>query len=216
MRASRSFWFVPVAAMLFVAGCGGGDAASQADAAANPCAANPCAADGMIEAALVTQGDNVLDSHGLSDAELVARGSELWNDKSLSANGATACSSCHMDYAMINATFAEPYPHPVAMAKARAGLEEVTAAEMVQLCMVIPMASEPLEWGSLELAALSAHVEDLQGGYPGTAGANPCAANPCAANPCAANPCAANPCAANPCAANPCAANPCAANPCGG
>ena len=45
MRALRSFWFVPVAAMLFVAGCGGGDAANQAESAANPCAANPCAAN---------------------------------------------------------------------------------------------------------------------------------------------------------------------------
>ena len=45
MRASRSFWFVPVAAMLLVAGCGGGDAASEADAAAIPVATNPGAAN---------------------------------------------------------------------------------------------------------------------------------------------------------------------------
>jgi hypothetical protein len=129
----------------------------------------------MIDAALVTQGDNALSSHGMSNAELVAKGGELWNDKSLSSTGATACSSCHMDYAMINASFAEPYPHPVKMAKERAGLDEVTAAEMVQLCMVIPMAAEPLDWGSLELAALSAHVEDLQSGFETPTGA----ANPC-------------------------------------
>ncbi len=199
MRASRSLWFVSVAAMLIMAGCGGGDAASQADTAnpcaANPCAANPCAAGGMIDAALVTQGDNTLDSHGMSKTELVAMGGELWNDKSLSSTGTTACSSCHTGYAMINASFAEPYPHPVKMAKERAGLDQVTAAEMVQLCMVIPMAAEPLAWGSAELAALSAHVKDIQSGFVAPRGAaNPCAANPCAANPCAANPCAANPC----------------------
>ena len=90
---------------------------------------------------------------------------------------------------MMNASFAEPYPHAVAMAKDRAGLDQVTAAEMVQLCMVIPMAAEPLDYGSLELAALTAHVEQLQAGFdPSKTGAmNPCAANPCAAaNPCRA------------------------------
>ena len=200
MRFSGSRFLAPMVATLFVACGGGGDqsaaanpCAADADAAnpcaANPCAANPCAAGGMIDAALVTQGDNALDSHGMSDAELVAKGAELWTDRSLSSTGTTACSSCHMDYALINASFAEPYPHPVKMAKERAGLEQVNAAEMVQLCMVIPMASEPLDWGSQELAALSAYVEDLQTGYTGAAGANPCAANPCAANPCAANPC---------------------------
>ena len=87
---------------------------------------------------------------------------------------------------MMNASFAEPYPHPVQMAKDRAGLDQVTAAEMVQLCMVIPMQAEPLDYGSIELAALTAYVEQLQGGFDpsGTAGVNPCAANPCAANPC--------------------------------
>jgi len=200
MRLSGNRFLAPMVATLFMACGGGGDQSAEANpcaanpCAANPCAANPCAADGTIDAALVTQGDNALNSHGMSNAELVAKGAELWNDKSLSSTGATACSSCHMDYGMINASFAEPYPHPVKMAKERAGLDEVTAAEMVQLCMVIPMAAEPLDWESLELAALSAHVEDIQTGYAPAAGANPCAANPCAANPCAANPCAANPC----------------------
>ena len=35
MRALHNFSFVPVAAMLLVAGWGGGDTSSQADAAAN-------------------------------------------------------------------------------------------------------------------------------------------------------------------------------------
>ena len=202
MRFSGSRLLAPMVATLVMA-CGGADDQSAAanpcaanPCAANPCAANPCAASGMIDATLVTQGSNTLDSHGMSDAELIAKGAELWNDKSLSSTGTTACSSCHADnYEMINASFAEPYPHPVKMAKDRAGLDEVTAAEMVQLCLVIPMASKPLDWGSVELAALSAHVEDLQTRFEAPiGGTNPCAANPCAANPCAANPCAANPC----------------------
>ena len=208
MRALRRLWLMPVAAMASVAACGGGNAASQDDAAANPCAANPCAVDavnpcaanpcaagGTIDASLVTQGDRDLDAHGMSEADLIARGGELWADKSLSGNGTTSCSTCHMNYGMLNASFAEPYPHPVKMATERAGLDDVTAAEMVQLCMVIPMAAEPLAWESVELAALSAYVEDIQIGFEAPAAEmNPCAANPCAANPCAANPCAANPC----------------------
>ena len=129
-----------------------------------------------------------------------------------------------------------PYPHRVAMAEQRAGVKEVTADEMVQFCMIVPMQAKPLGWSSRELAALSAYTVALQTGFnpckaAGVGACNPC--NPCAAkracnpcNPCAAkkacNPC--NPCAAkracNPCAAkkacNPC--NPCAAkkacNPC--
>jgi hypothetical protein len=227
----RLTWLAPMAAFALAA-CSGGDAGAETEmAAANPCAANPCAANPCAGMDLpvdgIRQGDRELDAHGMSQVDLAARGAELWNDKSLSGTGATSCSTCHSGdgTGMMNASFAQPYPHPVAMAKDRAGLETVTAAEMVQLCMAIPMAAEPLDYGSVELAALTARVLQLQKGFGASAegGMNPCAANPCAANPCAANPCAANPCAANPCAANPCAANPCAvsgmnpcaANPCG-
>jgi hypothetical protein len=93
---------------------------------------------------------------------------------------------------MMNASFAEPYPHTVAMAKERAGLEKVNAAEMVQLCMVIPMQAQPLDWNSVELAALSEYVTSIQSGFQAMNPCNPCAGqNPC--NPCAGtNPC--NPC----------------------
>jgi hypothetical protein len=101
----------------------------------------------------IRQGDRELDTHGMSWDELAVQGAALWNDKSLSGTGATSCSTCHSGdgTAMMNASFAEPYPHPVAMAKDRAGLDQVTAAEMVQLCMAIPMAAEPLDYGSVEL-----------------------------------------------------------------
>ncbi len=210
LRRWRAEWLVPVAFLL--AACGGGEEAGQTTAnPCNPCAANPCnpcaAAGPAIDASKVKQpADVTLNTGGRSEEELIAMGAELWNDKSLSSTGATACSTCHVNnYAMINATFAEPYPHYVKMAKDRAGLDQVTAAEMVQLCMVIPMQAEPLAWDAVELAALASYVESIQEGFEPSSAANPC--NPCAANPC--NPCAANPC--NPCAANPC--NPCATNP---
>ncbi len=190
------FWLVP---------------ASTAIAQVNPCAAK--------QAAMIRQGDNELDSHGKSRMELSDLGAKLWNDKSLSGAGTTSCATCHQGgTVMMNPTFEKPYPHPVQMASDRFGMEEVRTAEMVQMCMVVPMNAKPLKWNSVELAALTAHIEDLQSSYkPGAM--NPCAANPCGAgamNPCAANPCGAG--AKNPCAANPCGAgamNPCAANPCG-
>jgi len=148
---------------------------------------------------------------------LLAEGERLWKDPSIGSSG-LSCDSCHKGGGNLNATFAQPYPHRVAMPAKMAGAEQVHADEMVQFCMIVPMQSEPLPWTSRELAALTAYTAELQKGF------NPCAAkkNPC--NPC--NPCAAkracgacNPCAAkracgacNPCAAkkNPC--NPC--NPC--
>ncbi|MEH6579167.1 MAG: hypothetical protein V7731_19065 [Amphritea sp.] len=141
-------------------------------------------------------------------------GEKLWNDTSLSTNG-LSCNACHQGNALFQPSFKQPYPHPVKMANDRAGMKTIDMDEMVQICLVVPMATKTMPWDSKELAALTAYTGVVQKGYH-MAAVNPCAANPCAANPCAAkNPCAANPCAANPCAAkNPCAVNPCAANPC--
>lgn len=180
-------------------------AAKKACNPCNPC--NPCggakvAADHFVRPAGV-------GAPAAATAALVARGKALWNDTSLGTSG-LACQSCHVNGAALNATFAQPYPHEVAMPAQMAGVGPIHLDEMVQFCMVVPMKAQPLEWGSPELAALTAYSAELQKGF------NPCkvskgACNPC--NPCAArNPC--NPC--NPCAAkkpNPC--NPCAAkNPC--
>jgi cytochrome c len=137
-------------------------------------------------------------------SDLIARGEELWNDRSLGQSG-LACSSCHLrtddGLAQVQASFAKPYPHRVEMAADMAELAQVNAAEMVQLCMTVPMASDPLPWDSIELAALAAQVEHLQQelGPKAAKPANPCAVNPCAMKP---NPCGANPCATKP---NPCA-----------
>jgi hypothetical protein len=161
----------------------------------NPCgAANPCNPCGgaAVDPKRVQQG-----SHKLSGKVDQAFGRKLWNDRTLGKSG-LACSNCHIDqYAQMQPSFAKPYPHRVAMPHQQAGIDKVNAAGMVQFCMVVPMAADPLPWDSKELASLSAYVESLQTGYQPVAGggANPC--NPCGAkNPC--NPCGAkNPC--NPC-----------------
>ena len=145
---------------------------------------------------------------------LVAEGERLWKDTGLSTNG-VSCDTCHKDGANLNPSFAQPYPHKVAMPAQMAGVEQVHADEMVQFCMIVPMQAKPLAWNSRELAALTAYTVSLQKGF------NPCAAkkagggcNPCAAKR-ACGPCApkrgCNPCAVkNPCqpagSCNPCAA----------
>ncbi|WP_432471688.1 hypothetical protein [Amphritea sp. HPY] len=140
-------------------------------------------------------------------AELRVLGEKLWSDTSVSSNG-LSCDTCHQNNGAFMASFKQPYPHRVAMASSRAGLKTIAMDEMVQLCLVVPMATHPMLWGSKELAALTAYTAIIQKSFRLSA-MNPCAArNPCAGNPCAAkNPCAANPCGAmNPCGANPCAA----------
>ena len=191
----------------------------------NPCGmkkpvANPCG--GMaLDPALIKQPEGAELNNGgwfFGRKQLVTRGEELWTDTSLSTNG-LSCNSCHMNNMQFQQTFTEDYPHAVAMAS-MADLAEVNAAEMVQLCMVVPMAAKPLAWDSEELAALAAYTEDVQQPEFKTyvaanvgvlkAPENPCAmkkpGNPC--NPCAMkkpeNPC--NPCAMkkphNPCEGN--------------
>lgn len=87
-------------------------------------------------------------------AELRALGEKLFNDNSLSSNG-LSCATCHANGAGYNATFKNEYPHMVAMGQRDFGLDMVHLDEMVQICMVAPMAADPLAWGSKELAALT-------------------------------------------------------------
>lgn len=209
-----------------------GAKANPCGAKANPCGANPCGANAKIDSTKIREPKGWKANAGkLSPAALLAKGEAMFKDKSVGKSGA-ACQTCHGTPALYKPYFAKPYRHTVAMAKERAGMDDVSAAEMVQLCMKVPMKGDPLAWDSVELAALTAVVLDRQAKYVkmgkhermghGGKMANPCggkAANPCggkAKNPCgskAANPCGA---AKNPCggkAANPCGAK--AKNPCG-
>jgi cytochrome c len=168
-----------------------------------------------VDTGLVLRPKNYRPYRG-NENDLVSFGKNLFSDTGLSTNG-MSCNTCHQDHASFQDTFAKPYPHFVQMTHDRAGVEAVHLDEMIQFCMVVPMAAKPLPWDSRELAALTAYTSTLQKSFkPGMAGTNPCAAkNPCAAR--SANPCAMNPCTAkrkNPCATkNPCAGrNPCGAH----
>ncbi len=158
--------------------------------ARNPCAVmNPCAASGRIDPKQVTRPKGTKPYKGDRQA-LQNEGKVLWNDPKLSSSGNLSCATCHQDgTAMLQPSFAKPYPHFVQMAADSASMKSITLEEMVQLCMVKPMQATPLVWDSRQLAALTAYMAKLQKSFKPVAGAhNPCAAkNPCAArNPCSA------------------------------
>ncbi|MEC5213949.1 cytochrome c [Polaromonas sp. CG_9.5] len=92
------------------------------------------------------------------DAKL---GEKLFNDTKLSTNG-MSCASCHANHGAFSASFAKPYPHTVAMAKDQLGRKTIHLDEMIQACMVMPMAAKPLPWDSKELAGLTVYVQTLQ------------------------------------------------------
>jgi len=94
---------------------------------------------------------------------LLAEGERLWGDPNLSAKQNVSCTTCHFEFSAFNPSFAEPYPHRVAMVESRTGLKRVNAEQMVQFCMLAPMGrKEPLPWDSRELAALTAYTLKLQ------------------------------------------------------
>ena len=156
-------------------------AAKNPCAARNPCAAqNPCAAKGGVDAKLVTRPKGT-KPYSAPKAELVGEGKRLWSDTRLSTNG-MSCNTCHQGNSAFNPTFAKPYPHEVAMPRAQSGLKRVSTEQMVQFCMIVPMAAKPLPWNSKALAALTAYTGEVQKGFMKAAAKNPCAArNPCAA-----------------------------------
>jgi len=90
-----------------------------------------------------------------------AAGERLFNDTRLSTNG-MSCASCHANHASFSDSFAKPYPHTVAMASDQLGIKTIHLDEMVQACMVMPMAAKPLPWNSKELADLTAYMAVVQ------------------------------------------------------
>ena len=165
----------------------------------NPCAMqhkNPCAgiAADRIDAKLIKRPAGTALFSGVSRAQLVKEGEALFRDPSLSPNK-TTCNDCHTTNDLFKPGFAKPYPHPVSMAKMRAGVDgELHADEFVQFCMLAPMAAKTLAWDSRELAALTAYVTDVkQKDFQAEMQANPCAMkheNACSMkhkNPCGMN-----------------------------
>jgi len=163
----------------------------------NPCGMkNPCGAKKAgVDPKKVTRPAGTHLKRG-NHASMVRMGKQLFSTTSLSSNG-LSCNACHTQHALFKETFSEAYPHYVKMANEQAGVKKVELDEMVQFCMVVPMASKPLPWGSTELAALTAYTAELQKTFKPSH--NPCSMkkmhNPC--NPCGMKMKHHNPC--NPC-----------------
>lgn len=119
--------------------------------------------------ARVSRPDNYTPGYneeGDNAEALIERGKALFNDPSLSGNG-LSCATCHGSDGQsgYQGTFDQAFPHSVNMGVQQFGMETVYADEMVQICMVAPMAAEPLAWDSDEIASLSAFVVDAQARY---------------------------------------------------
>ncbi|MDR5897598.1 cytochrome c peroxidase [Halomonas vilamensis] len=154
-----------------------GEGEAQAEGEGEAQAEGEGEAEGSAEpnarTALVSRPDGYepgYDESGDNPQSLIERGKALFNDASLSTNG-LSCASCHgVDgRSGFQDTFNQPYPHQVSMGVNQFGMETVHADEMVQLCMVAPMAAEPLDWASDDLAALAAYVVHARARFAGEA-----------------------------------------------
>lgn len=96
--------------------------------------------------------------HYPSGPDAVAAGGKLFRDTSLSTNG-MSCASCHEGGKSYQASFAQPFPHKMAMASQTYGVKQLHLDEAIQVCMIGPMAARPLPWKSAELANLMAFME---------------------------------------------------------
>lgn len=162
---------------LAVAGVGALTLSVPAAMAANPCAAkNPCAASNKVDPKLVTRTAGTMLYAGMS-AELLKEGERLWSSPKLPTNGLT-CATCHAGRNSFGASFAQPYPHAVEMAQERGGMKTIALDEMVQFCIVAPLAGKPLALDSKDMAALTAYTAHVQKDFVMAKGA---AKNPCAA-----------------------------------
>lgn len=149
--------------------CGGG----FLDEPANPCAAVPA-----------DQINFFRDFKFKNLKEAITYGEKLANDPSL-GNSGDSCNKCHSGGRSFKKTFLSPYPHYVKMP-----LDVVSLDQMINFCMLNPMMTKPLPYGSKEMTALAAYVQAVYTKEYAAKLANPCAGkNPCMANPCAGNPC---------------------------
>jgi cytochrome c peroxidase len=93
-----------------------------------------------------------------STPEALAAGGKLFRDTTLSTNG-MSCASCHEGGKSYQPSFAQPFPHKMAMAATSYGVKQLHLDEAIQVCMIGPMAAKPLPWKSAELANLVAFMK---------------------------------------------------------
>jgi hypothetical protein len=81
-----------------------------------------------------------------------AQGKKLWNDSTLGTTGFTCLSGgCHGDFENLSFEKNQLYPHYVEMTE-----KVVTLTQMINYCLVNPMAGRPLTADSDEMTAMAA------------------------------------------------------------
>jgi hypothetical protein len=80
------------------------------------------------------------------------KGKKLWNDSTLGTTGFTCLSGgCHGDFENLSFETNQTYPHYVEMTE-----KVVTLTQMINYCLVNPMAGQPLASDSDEITAMAA------------------------------------------------------------
>jgi thiosulfate dehydrogenase len=87
--------------------------------------------------------------------KVVKRGDDLWHDRNLGTNG-LACNMCHPD-----ATVTHPETYP--KFKTQFG-RVITAQEMINWCIQVPLQGKGFPIGSPDLTALEAYMNDQNKG----------------------------------------------------
>lgn len=121
----------------------------------NPCGANPCAANPCAKG----QNKPIRNTHITDYKKLVTMGERLWNDEKLGTSG-LSCMSCHADHEHLNLNKVKGWPHFVKMTG-----DIVTLDQMVNYCMINPIAGDPLDPNSIEMTAMTAYYRQYAASF---------------------------------------------------
>ena len=127
----------------------------------NPCNpdamthSNPCNPDAMKKPNACKPRTSAKGGKGFkSFSAAVDRGEKLWNDTKLGTNGLSCLSGgCHAKFENMHFNKNQTFPHLVSMAG-----KVVTVTQMINYCLVNPMAGSALEADSDDMTAMSAFL----------------------------------------------------------
>lgn len=145
-----------------VAGLGAAEAANPCGmtnpcAAHNPCGmANPC---GGMNPCAASGNKTIRRDHVTDKKALLKRGKALWESEKLGKSG-LSCMTCHDEYEKLNLDDKTPWPRNVSMTG-----DIVTLDQMINYCVINPIAGEPLDPNSVDMTAMNAWYHEYVKGY---------------------------------------------------
>ncbi|MBI4665183.1 MAG: hypothetical protein HY751_02100 [Nitrospinae bacterium] len=126
----------------------------------NPCGASRSAPNPCAPAAVSSDDRKHIRLERITDYEkLVSMGKKLWNSEALGTSG-LSCMSCHADHENLNLDKVKGWPHHVKMTG-----DILTLDQMVNYCMLNPMAANPLDPNSVEMTAMAAYYREYTASY---------------------------------------------------